>query len=262
MAIRKELLEREKELDCLYHLSLLFANYEGDERSLFQMIEVELTQAMTYPESTRIILSIEPEPPPVQGSSREHYYCVKVPLEHDEYIVLQVLFLQPDIVLEHREEFLLESVLRLSASTIQRLRNASALFNKNLVLTELLNHLQDEKDKTRKMLSIKINAVVFPLLHQIESGLDEQRKAKLKMIKTALIKLTQQSQKNLSELISLLTPRELEICGLISTGSSSKEIAEMLGISCQTVERHRCTIRKKLGLNKTSINLSTHLLNL
>jgi DNA-binding NarL/FixJ family response regulator len=45
-----------------------------------------------------------------------------------------------------------------------------------------------------------------------------------------------------------LSPRELEIVKLIAEGLTSREIAELLVISPNTVERHRANILEKLGL--------------
>ncbi len=46
-----------------------------------------------------------------------------------------------------------------------------------------------------------------------------------------------------------LTPREDEILKLVAKGLSSKEIADIHGISVNTVENHRANIIKKLGLS-------------
>ena len=45
-----------------------------------------------------------------------------------------------------------------------------------------------------------------------------------------------------------LTPRHLQILQLIGDGKSSGEIAELLGVSPRTVEFHRASIRKALGI--------------
>jgi DNA-binding NarL/FixJ family response regulator len=44
-----------------------------------------------------------------------------------------------------------------------------------------------------------------------------------------------------------LTPREREILQLIAEGSTSGQIAEVLGVSTKTVEKHRQNIAKRLG---------------
>ena len=46
-----------------------------------------------------------------------------------------------------------------------------------------------------------------------------------------------------------LTPRELEVLGLISRGQPNKEIAFTLGVSIKTVEKHRQSVMDKLGIH-------------
>jgi DNA-binding NarL/FixJ family response regulator len=49
-----------------------------------------------------------------------------------------------------------------------------------------------------------------------------------------------------------LSDRELEVFRLIGEGSSTGEIAQMLGLSSKTVESHRARIKAKLGLQHAS----------
>ena len=59
------------------------------------------------------------------------------------------------------------------------------------------------------------------------------------------------------EAYSLLTPTELRLLSLIRQGQSSKEIAEALNISPQTVATHRKNIRKKLNISGKKVNLAS-----
>ncbi|GEM_PF-1921335 len=56
-----------------------------------------------------------------------------------------------------------------------------------------------------------------------------------------------------------LTPRQMEICKLILSGKRSRDIAQKLGLSTQTVIVHRKNIRKKLGLKHKGQNLSAYI---
>lgn len=49
-------------------------------------------------------------------------------------------------------------------------------------------------------------------------------------------------------LLDQLTPRELEVLSRVAAGRTSREIGEDLGISHRTVETHRESIMKKLGI--------------
>jgi len=51
---------------------------------------------------------------------------------------------------------------------------------------------------------------------------------------------------------SLLTRREREVIHLLSSGKSNKEVASELGLSVKTVETHRATIMRKLGLRSVA----------
>ncbi len=48
-----------------------------------------------------------------------------------------------------------------------------------------------------------------------------------------------------------LTPREREVMRLVCEGMFTKEIADVLSISIKTVEHHRASLMKKLGLQNT-----------
>jgi DNA-binding NarL/FixJ family response regulator len=51
---------------------------------------------------------------------------------------------------------------------------------------------------------------------------------------------------------SRLTLREIEVLRLLSDGSTSKDIAQRLGISPKTAQAHRENIKNKLGLRSTA----------
>ena len=55
-----------------------------------------------------------------------------------------------------------------------------------------------------------------------------------------------------ASVIGALTPREVEIMKLIAEGYKSKEIAEYLTISFNTVDKHRANIMKKLDLHSAA----------
>lgn len=51
---------------------------------------------------------------------------------------------------------------------------------------------------------------------------------------------------------SPLTPRQLEILGLIARGRATKQIAFELGLSVKTVETHRAMIMDRLGIREVA----------
>lgn len=73
--------------------------------------------------------------------------------------------------------------------------------------------------------------------------------------------LSQFSQKLTSRYLDL-TPAEIQVATLIMYGKSTKNIAEFLSLSRGTIESHRKSIRKKIGLKNKKTNLRTHLLSI
>ena len=49
-----------------------------------------------------------------------------------------------------------------------------------------------------------------------------------------------------------VTPREKEVLDLVAKGNSTKQVADILGISVRTVESHRINMLKKMKVNNTA----------
>lgn len=254
--VKNELREREKELDCLYHLTPLFTSYRGAEEPLLKRIILELTKAMAHPEELQIELKTE-------GNliSDQTDLFTATGLNKEERLALYLRFPNNKDLLVAREKNLLISVVELSAAAVMRLRNEASIKEKNITLTELLSRLQMERDKDAETIQIKIRTFLFPLINQLRQIVPDQNQNLLSLIQSELEELTDEGRV-FSSLLGILTPRELEICSFVAKGIASKEIALSLNISVETVERHRCTIRKKLELNGKGVNLQTHLVNL
>ncbi len=52
--------------------------------------------------------------------------------------------------------------------------------------------------------------------------------------------------------VASLTDREREVLQLIAEGLSSKEIANVLGVSLKTIDSHRSNLMEKLDIHKVS----------
>lgn len=51
---------------------------------------------------------------------------------------------------------------------------------------------------------------------------------------------------------TILTPREREVLRLIAVGKSTREVADLLGVSYKTIDAHRANIMGKLDLHKVA----------
>jgi DNA-binding CsgD family transcriptional regulator len=235
----EQLREREKELDCLYQLAHLLTGYRGEAASLLPMVEKLLTQAMSSPEECRISLSLEGD---------------------QERLLLRIEEGKERLL--PREVKLLESAVELTEETLRRVRFEEEVKAKNSALTEVIANIREAGDDQNQALRHSLYRSVFPMLRRIAVSVNDAQRRQVEMVCTSLEKLGSSSPDRFFPPLPKLTPRELEVSALVRTGADSKYIADALNISVETVERHRCTIRKKLGLAGSGISLKNYLINL
>jgi DNA-binding CsgD family transcriptional regulator len=52
-----------------------------------------------------------------------------------------------------------------------------------------------------------------------------------------------------------LTPTEIKVANMIINGKTTKEMADLMGVSANSINHHRYHIRNKLGILTQKINL-------
>ena len=129
----------------------------------------------------------------------------------------------------------------------------------NITLRNVLQSIDKERDELLKGVSAKVNIQVLPALERIEDEEDAAiRKGYITVAKDQLARLAPGS-KGADPLLLKLTHMETRVCQFIQTGSPSKDIANSLNISLETVQTHRKNIRRKLNLHGKSVSLYAHL---
>jgi DNA-binding NarL/FixJ family response regulator len=137
----------------------------------------------------------------------------------------------------------------------------SLLRKKNIALKEVLDQIELEKREVEKSVVENIDKLVLPLIHELEIRTGNNREI-FKLIRKNLSKITSSYGRQISMRCAQLSQRELEICTLVKSGLSNKEIAKSLRLSLLTVEKHRHRIRKKLGITHEKVNLASFLQSL
>ena len=163
------------------------------------------------------------------------------------------------------EKELLKGLAVVSSAVIARIEMENSLAEafselkqKNSALREILFQVESEKRRHYDVLCHFVENRIFPLLD--EKVTDSRQMHIMKEMEEEL--LFSQPNKDLIDQLSLLSPREYQICSYIKAGMTNKEIGELLKLSSSTVEKHRHSIRKKLNLTNRNINLSIYLRNL
>lgn len=130
---------------------------------------------------------------------------------------------------------------------------------KDIALGEVLEHLEEEKAAYRKELSANVENLLRPIVRKLRETGGRLSGRDIDVLEHGLDAIAGRNLDVYENNRAKLTPRELDVCELIRDGLSSKEIADRLGLSSQTVHKHRQSIRRKLQLDNRGINLEAFL---
>ena len=290
-ALRGDLTEREKELDALYRLSALFSRADVDAAAAIATTESILRASMRFPDAARVSIDapgvVQPGGAADEADGRgpsprkrvvDLYRCRRT-YGDGRLVTVTVRYIDGSsriaLRIESREKRLVAATASLLADLLDRrdtdaeLRASSAaleqqateLERKNVALEEVLARIDADKRALTARQRAYLDTYVRPYLFEIADACRDVPSVgeRIVQIEAALSRLFTHPDDRLALIARILTPRESEVCGLIRSGMATKEIADFLGIGATTVERHRNTIRRKLGLTGSRTNLTSFL---
>ncbi|MFH1139108.1 MAG: PAS domain S-box protein [Pseudomonadota bacterium] len=140
---------------------------------------------------------------------------------------------------------------------------AKHLRDLNTALTVLLEHRDRDLDDLKKGQADSLERLVRPYLDQVLRGnLDERQRVLLETALSNLGRLDSPAVDRFAGRETRLTRTEIEVADLIRRDKTTKEIADLLNCSPETISVHRRHIRKKFGLNKKKTSLKAFLCSL
>ncbi|GAB4318736.1 MAG: hypothetical protein Kow0074_08110 [Candidatus Zixiibacteriota bacterium] len=134
-----------------------------------------------------------------------------------------------------------------------------ALLEKNIALKQILAHLEQDKSQYKHEICDSIEKLLEPVMATLTRTKGRLKPRELAELRTRLNAILQKDIDAFASNLEKLSPRELDVLNLIRAGRSSKEIADRLHLSLQTVHKHRGSIRNKLQLSNKDVNLATYL---
>ena len=128
----------------------------------------------------------------------------------------------------------------------------------NVALKVLLQHRENDKKEIEEKVLNNLEKLVFPYLEKLMAKVSEpEEKTYVDIIEFNLREITSPFSLGMPGDVSKLTPAEIQIANLIKQGKTTKEIAQLLGLSPTTIATHRQNIRKKFDLTNKKLNLQT-----
>ncbi|MBU1087346.1 MAG: PAS domain-containing protein [Candidatus Omnitrophica bacterium] len=179
------------------------------------------------------------------------FHIIKVPIKDKQNKIIGICGIARDITSRKQSEDALKKY------EIQLEAQNKVLMIKNLALKEIISQIEQEKDKVKQDIIGHIEQEILPLLGKV--ALRGRAEKYIMLIKKHLTELNSSLRSSKQAADYNFTPREAEISRLIRDGLTSKEIAQLLNITSQTIDKHRQNIRKKLGIDDQAINLTSYL---
>lgn len=269
--------ERIKEINCLYGISGLVENTERSLEEIYQGIVELIPASWQYPKITSAKLTINGQTYKTENHrdskwkqsadiivygekagalivcyQEQRPNCFAGPFLKEEYSLLDAVAERLGRITEHKraEKSLNESRLQLKSQNL-------LLQDKNIALREIMEQVLTEKKNLEERVLANVDRLLLPLIRKLKNRDARMEQQYIRLLEENLMSLTSQFGSKISRIIPKLTPRENEICNMIRSGLSSKEIAGVLNISFRSVETYRNFIRKKLGITHKKVNLAS-----
>ena len=130
----------------------------------------------------------------------------------------------------------------------------------NTAMKVLLDQREQDRREVEETVMNNVKELLAPYLERLKkTKLTDVQLAHVRVLETNLDNIVSPFLKTLHSRHLNLTPKEIRVASLIKEGRTTKEIAELLGMSVAAVDFHRNNIRKKLGLRNKKANLVSHL---
>lgn len=121
---------------------------------------------------------------------------------------------------------------------------------------------QHQNEQGQRLLA-DLGQNLLPWIERLKrTRLDAEQKVCVEIIESKMVDIASSFAGIMSSRVPNLTRTEIQVAQLVKLGKTSKEIASLLGVSKECIDFHRNNLRKKLGLCKQKVNLTSHLCSL
>ena len=119
---------------------------------------------------------------------------------------------------------------------------------------------EDDKRELEENVVSNVKDLIIPYVDRLKKmSLEKDQMTIVGILETNLNNVVSPFIRKVSSKMLKLTPMEIRIANLIKEGKTSKDIAELLFLSENTILSHRYNMRTKLGVKKKKINIISYL---
>ncbi len=203
----------------------------------------------------------------VAGNEERYLYNVVAPI-YDADRTLGIVGINIDIT----DRKLLEAALTkvnedLESQVAERTKELGAKTRRleefNAALKVLLKQREEDRTELEESILLNVKSLIVPLVEKLKkSRLGGDQMTYLAILESHIQEISSPFTKRLFGKYLGLTNVEVQTVDFIREGKSTKEIAELLCVSENTVSSNRFHIRKKLRLSNKKVNLRYYLKSL
>jgi DNA-binding CsgD family transcriptional regulator/PAS domain-containing protein len=181
-----------------------------------------------------------------------------VPLKAVSLASSGYLFLLANITAHVRQREMLGGMVE--ERTAELHEEKARLLEMNITLRNVMRSIEREREVFRQELGDTVRHGIIPALARLRKA-DAQtvRDGYADVLESQLLGLCAGTGRDEDARLLRLTPAEMRVCQFIQSGSRTKDIAEALNLSAETVQTHRKNIRRKLNLKGRDSNLFAYL---
>lgn len=133
----------------------------------------------------------------------------------------------------------------------------------NTALKVLLKQRDEDRKEMEENVLTNVKTAILPYIAKVKEGpLTNHQRSCIEILEAQMQKIISPFLHRISQAYFDLTSQEIRVADFVKNGNTTKEIADIIGISIKTVDYHRDNIRRKLGLKNHHTNLRSFLLKL
>jgi PAS domain S-box-containing protein len=228
------------------NFDLWFKNIHADDRERIIKANLKAFQTLRFDEEMKIYHP--------QKKERRWIHAISKGIKNEHGNLKYVNGIILDITQRKRiEETLTKNEKELKAKTLK-------LESINTALNVLMRQRDEDNTVIQERIVSNVKRVINPYIDMLRDYTKNEHQSHLfETLELNLNDIISSFSLTLSSEKYGLTAKELLVANLIRQGKKTKEIAILNNISHKTVEVHRNSIRKKLGLKGKKVNLQTYL---
>ncbi|SCY66788.1 Predicted ATPase [Desulfoluna spongiiphila] len=133
----------------------------------------------------------------------------------------------------------------------------------NISLKQMLSKSDENMTEVRENMMRNVDDLILPYIDRLKgTQLTPVQGNLVEMLEKNIDDILSPFARNVNAGFFRLTPAEIQTAQLVRSGKTTKEIAELLNLSPRTIDAYRDSIREKLGLKKSGVNLRVYLMQM